>query len=113
MVMAWDVAVGRMRVDQNGIRVAVVRDGSQGLSAVTVDPEVGALGHKRHTLVLDHWHFGSVDLAQDMRRNHAVGRSIGHDGSVEANYPRQVHGDRVDFVGGHHYGDSGVVEVVE
>ena len=77
----------------------------------TVD--VGAFCDEGEALIADDGHVCAVSSAQDVGGEDVGGRALGNDATVDADDLRQVGGDGVDLVGGHHDGHALVVKLVK
>ena len=75
--------------------------------------DVRAFRHERETLVADDWHVGAVGATQDVGGEDVGGRALGNNATIDADDLRQVGGDGVNLVGGHHDGHALVVKLVK
>ena len=75
--------------------------------------DVGAFRHEGEALIADDGHVCAVSATQDVGGEDVGGRALGDDATVDADDLRQVGGDGVDLVGGHHDGHALVVKLVK
>ena len=75
--------------------------------------DVGAFCDESEALVSDDGHVGAVSAAEDVWGEDVGGRALGDDATVDADDLRQVGGDGVNLVGGHHDCHALVVELVK
>ena len=75
--------------------------------------DVGAFCDEGEALVSDDGHVGAVSAAEDVWGEDVGGRALGNDATVDADDLRQVGGDGVNLVGGHHDGHALVVKLVK
>ncbi len=75
--------------------------------------DVGAFCDEGEALVSDDGHVGAVSAAEDVWGEDVGGRALGDDATVDADDLRQVGGDGVNLVGGHHDCHALVVKLVK
>ena len=75
--------------------------------------DVRAFRHEGEALVADDWHVGAVGATQDVGGEDVGGRALGNNATIDADDLRQVGGDGVNLVGGHHDGHALVVKLVK